>query len=556
MEKTEKELQQYLLAYFPRENESCEWKEFSSMKNQFCGKEGDDVVSYVSALANMEGGSLVMGIKDKTLDIVGIDNYNYDQEKVRLRLKDQCTNIPIEDVKLTEFRTSDTDKLVWVLTVPKHSFRLPVYAHSKAWQRIDDSLVELTPSRLQAILEELPNIKDWSAEIVPDATLKDLDDMALAKARIQYAKVHSRIGKETIDSWPIEDFLAYSGVMVDGQLTRAALLLLGTPMSAVKLRPAVAEVTWILKNPDGTTKDYEHFGPPFILTVDDILKKIRNITMRELTGGTLFPDTMQQYDDYTIRELLHNCIAHQDYTLQQRVNFVEREGSLYYENGAVFLPGNIERVIEGKAPQRYYRNHCLCDAMAHFNMIDKVGRGIQEVYRKQKERHFPMPDYEINKDEQTVSVTVYGKVIDEAYTNMLLRNTDLSLKDCILLDAVQKKRKITEDALKYLRKKGLIEGRRPNVLISKRIAKATGQQADYSRNKGFEEEKYEALIINALEHHGELTKEKIKELLYDLLPKGYTLDQKRNRVDYSLKKLRTAKRITYNAETKQWKLVK
>lgn len=556
MEKTEKELQQYLLAHFPRENESCEWKEFSSMKNQFCGKEGDDVVSYVSALANMEGGSLVMGIKDKTLDIVGIDNYNYDQEKVRLRLKDQCTNIPIEEVKLTEFRTSDTNKLVWVLTVPKHSFRLPVYAHSKAWQRIDDSLVELTPSRLQAILEELPNIKDWSAEIVPDATLKDLDDMALAKARIQYAKVHSRIGKETIDSWPIEDFLAYSGVMVDGQLTRAALLLLGTPMSAVKLRPAVAEVTWILKNSDGTTKDYEHFGPPFILTVDDILKKIRNITMRELTGGTLFPDTMQQYDDYTIRELLHNCIAHQDYTLQQRVNFVEREGSLYYENGAVFLPGNIERVIEGKAPQRYYRNHCLCDAMAHFNMIDKVGRGIQEVYRKQKERHFPMPDYEINKDEQTVSVTVYGKVIDEAYTNMLLRNTDLSLKDCILLDAVQKKRKITEDALKYLREKGLIEGRRPNVLISKRIAKATGQQADYSRNKGFEEEKYEALIINALEHHGELTKEKIKELLYDLLPKGYTLDQKRNRVDYSLKKLRTAKRITYNAETKQWKLVK
>lgn len=550
----EYELQQYLLANFPRESESCEWKEFSTLKHHFNGKEGEDLISYVSALANMDGGSLVIGIKDSTLEIVGIDTYNYDQEKVRLRLKDQCANLPIEGVKLTEFRTTDTNKIVWVLTIPKHSFRLPVYAHSKAWQRIEDSLVELTPSRQQVILEELPNIKDWSAEKVPEATLNDLDELALAKARIQYAKVHSRIGKETIESWSVEDFLAYSGVMVDGQLTHAALLLLGTPQSAVKLRPAVAEVTWILKNPDGTTRDYEHFGPPFILTVDDILKKIRNITMRELTGGTLFPDTMQQYDDYTIREVLHNCIAHQDYMLQQRINFVEREGFLYYENGAMFLPGNIERIIEGKAPQRYYRNRCLCEAMAHFNMIDKVGRGIQEVFRKQKERHFPMPDYEINQEEQTVSVTVYGKVIDDAYTNMLLHNTQLSLKDCILLDAVQKKRKMTEAALNYLRKKRLIEGRRPHIFISQQVAKATGQQVDYSRNKGFEEEKYEALIINALEHHGELAKEKIKELLYDLFPKDYTLDQKRNRVDYILKKLKGANRIKYNADTKQWVL--
>ena len=68
--------------------------------------------------------------------------------------------------------------------------------------------------------------------------------------------------------------------------------------------------------------DYEHFTIPFILTVDKVLAKIRNKTMRELPGGTLFPDTMKQYDDYTIREALHNCIAHQDYTLQQRISFV------------------------------------------------------------------------------------------------------------------------------------------------------------------------------------------------------------------------------------------
>ena len=60
------------------------------------------------------------------------------------------------------------------------------------------------------------------------------------------------------------------------------------------------------------------------------MSKIHNLTMRELPGGTLFPETMKQYDDYTIREALHNAIAHQDYTLQQRINFVENPGWLYY----------------------------------------------------------------------------------------------------------------------------------------------------------------------------------------------------------------------------------
>lgn len=53
---TEQELQQYLLSKYPKENEECEWKEFKNMKNDFNGKEKDDVISYVSALSNMEGG--------------------------------------------------------------------------------------------------------------------------------------------------------------------------------------------------------------------------------------------------------------------------------------------------------------------------------------------------------------------------------------------------------------------------------------------------------------------------------------------------------------------
>lgn len=78
---TEKELQEYLLENYPAENAKCEWKEYKNLKHKFNGAEKDDIVSYVSAIANMEGGHLVVGVQDKTLRIVGIQNfYNYNRQ--------------------------------------------------------------------------------------------------------------------------------------------------------------------------------------------------------------------------------------------------------------------------------------------------------------------------------------------------------------------------------------------------------------------------------------------------------------------------------------------
>lgn len=83
---TEIELQKHLQERFPCENEACDWKEFKNLKNLFNGKEGDDVVSYVTAISSMNGGHLVIGVKDHSLDIVGTDTYNYDCQSATLRL--------------------------------------------------------------------------------------------------------------------------------------------------------------------------------------------------------------------------------------------------------------------------------------------------------------------------------------------------------------------------------------------------------------------------------------------------------------------------------------
>ena len=525
---TELELQQYFLREYPQENTRCEWKEFKNLKNSFCGDEKDDVISYVSAIANMEGGHLVIGVHDKTLEIVGTDTYNYDRQKAILRLAERCVNLSTEGLDIDEFITDDTNRKIWVIHIPKHLPKRPVFAHNKAWQRIEDSLVEMTTERMSAILDEpIFSETDWSAQIVSDATIDDLDEVAIAKARMMFKKVHSRIPEAEVNAWSVETFLSKCGIMKNGGITRAAIILLGKYESAFKLRPAVAQVTWTRRDEKQDVVDYEHFTVPFILTVDEILSKIENLTMREMPGGTLFPDTMKQYDDYTIREALHNCIAHQDYTMQQRINFVENPTYLYYSNAGSFIPGTLENALTNEEPQAYFRNECLCRAMVDFNMIDTVSRGIKKMFNEQWRRHFPMPDYEIDARNRKVSVRIYGNEINKQYTNLLKTNNSLTLWNCISLDAVQKGRTIHEDVAQDLLNRGLIEGEAPNYTISLGIAKATRQLQGYTRQKGLDKEKIKQMILQYLKNAGTdgAKRDSIYEYVKDVMPQVKTHEQ-------------------------------
>lgn len=543
---TSQELQQYLLREFPQENARCEWKEMKNLKNLFAGDEKNDVISYVAAIANMEGGHLVIGVQDKTLEIVGTDlsKFNLNAQSAVWKLLEHCTNLSSEGLSIDEYTTEDSHKTVWIIHIPKHLPRRPVYAHKKAWQRVEDSLVEMTPERLAAILEEpVFEAKDWSAEIVSNAVLTDLDELAVAKARVMFKKVHaSKIPAEEIDAWTVEELLSNSGIMIDGKLTRAAIILLGKPVSVFKLRPAVVEVTWTLRDERQEVVDYEHFTAPFILTVDQILSKIRNLTMRELPGGTLFPETMKQYDDYTIREALHNAIAHQDYTLQQRINFVENPGYLYYANGGSFIPGTLQNVLTTKGPQRYFRNECLCRAMVNFNMIDTVSRGIKKMFNEQWKRHFPMPDYEIDALNKEVGVKIYGNTINEKYTELLKENNTLTLEDCILLDAVQKRHRISEKDVVALLNRGLLEGDTSEYNISLDIAKKTRQLPYYTHNRGLDKAKLQHMILQYLQNAGSVgaKRDAIFDYLRDVLPRNKTPEQQERMVGNILAEMKEA----------------
>lgn len=368
--------------------------EFKKAERNF---DTDDLGKYFSALsneANLRGVDfawLVMGYHEPTHTIVGT-SFKNSEEAINKLKHDIALN---STYKLT-FREvapiTIEGKRVLMFKIPAAPRNIVVKWKGIPYGRDGESLVPLNQSKSDEIRYQTP-IPDWSAELVDAATLEDLDELALATARIMYKKVHgSTIPANEVDEWSTEEFLCHSEMMREGKLTRAAILLLGKPLALQKIHPANAQITWVWKDKDGEVVDYEHFSIPYILTVDKIFNKIRNKTMRELPGGTLFPDTMKQYEDYSIREALHNCIAHQDYSLGGRITLVENEGFLFYSNKGTFIPKSIETVLKEKGPQSEYRNTCLAHGMVHFNMIDTVGRGIPKMFKEQRRRFFPMPE--------------------------------------------------------------------------------------------------------------------------------------------------------------------
>jgi ATP-dependent DNA helicase RecG len=314
---------------------------------------------------------------------------------------------------------------------------------------------------------------------------------------------------------------------------------------------------WRLYDSNDMVKDYTEFNIPFITIVDKAYAKIRNLTYRYMPNqSTLFPVETQQYDASLLRELLNNCIAHQDYTIGGRIYLDEFEDMIVVSNPGSFLPGDIREVLKPGYTAPYYRNQLLADAMAKFNMIDTVQMGIRKVFNIQRSRCFPMPDYDLGTPRK-VAVRVHGKVLDENYTRLLFERDDLALDTIFLLDRVQKKLPLEKEQYKSLKKLGVVEGKIPNVYVSATIAEIIDERAQYTRNKAMNDKYYMDLIINYLQQFGSGTKADFIKLFSDKLSDVLDDRQKDNKLRYFLTAMHKnglIERTTRTKRTGAWRL--
>ncbi len=533
---TELELRQILqqLRNLTAENEIVEFKE---AKN---GYDFSKLGKYFSALsneANLKGRPyawLVFGVENKRHAIVGSQfrMLRKDLDSLKSEIANKTTN-RITFIEIYEI--NEPEGRVVMFQIPAAPKGFPIAFDGHYYGRDDEELSPLNLEEIERIRAQATT-EDWSAAIVPDATIEDLDEEAIALARKNFKNKFPEKAEE-VDGWNNITFLNKAKITIKGKITRTAIILLGKEESEHFINPAEAKVRWLLKDANGNDKDYAIFSCPMLLAVDKVYAKIRNLKYRYIKEGTLFPDEVNQYEPYSIREALNNCIAHQDYTKHGRINVVEMDDQLIFTNLGSFIPGSIEKVVKEDAPEEHYRNRFLATAMFNLKMVDTAGGGIKKIFNFQRERFFPMPDYDLSG--RKVKVTISGKILDMDYARLLAKNRDLTLEEIMMLDKVQKKKPLTDFEEKHLRYKKLIEGRKPNYYIGIKVAQKTGQKAAYSKTKGFEKGYYLDLIVKALKEHNSLTRSDVDELLWKKLPDWMDDTQRKTKINHLLTELRT-----------------
>lgn len=545
------------LLHLPREQATVEFKTN--------WEQADDIGQYISALANAaalhghDRAWVIWGVNDTTRAVTGTTFDPFAQKSKEgsnqaLSMWLQVLTAPRADFCFYEVQHHQ-HRVVILEIHPARS--APVAFQHVRYIRVDSHKVKLAdyPDK-EARLWALLGVKDdWSGELVPGATFDDLDVSAVAAARQRFADFLIRSESDTtrhasiraeVAGWDDATLLNKARITKQGRITRAALLLLGKDEASHFLAPADIKISWVQRDAQNSTGPSAPFGIPFLLATDKVYARIRNATLDHMPDGTLFPTPVPQYDPWVVREALHNCIAHQDYLLGGKINVIEHPDRLVLTNLGQFIPESVEWMLKHQSPPEHYRNQWLIDGMIRLRMIEQAGSGIQRMFRTQRERLFPLPDYVFSTTPQghpRVELTLQGQVLDPKFTRVLMARPDLDLGQVLWLDRVQKGQPLSADAVKELRMAGLIEGRAPKVFISAKVADAVGQKAKYIHNRGLGDSYYQQLVLDYLKKYGQASRSDLDDLLLAKLPDVLVGQQRANKVKNLMQGMRRAQLI-------------
>ena len=448
---------------------------------------------------------------------------------MQIRLLTESLFIEIHELILQEGR-------VLLFQIPPAPRGLPISFDGHYYGRDGESLVALNIEELERIRFQ-GSMEDWSAAIVPDATIDDLDPDAILKARTEFRKRNPKYANE-LKGWSDSKFLDKAKLTIKGKITRTALILLGKEEEEHFLGSTV-KIRWNLKTLTNQDKAFEVYSIPLLLAVDEVYRNIRNLKYVYLRDDTLFPDEFLRYEPFNIREPLNNAIAHQDYTKKAYINVVEFEDDhLVFSNYGTFLPKSVEDVVLRDAPEENYRNPFLVAAMKNLDMIETQGGGIRKLLNFQRQRFFPMPDFDFSDGKCKVTIT--GKIINEDFARILIKNPTLSLEDLLLLDKVQKQKPINEETYLYLKKQKFIEGRKNNPFLSYYVIEPTNDpqlKADYIKNRGLDDDFAKKYLFDYI-RLGKVQRKDIDKFIWEKLPDVLNESKKKNKIKNLLQELR------------------
>jgi len=460
--------------------------EFKQAGRQF---DFEKLTRYCVALANERGGKLILGVTDKPpRQVAGTEAFP-DVGKTQAQLLDRLhLRIDMEEMVHPDGR-------IVVVHVPSRPIGRPVEYRGAYWMRSHDALVPMTPEKLQQIFAEAE--PDFSAQMCKEATIRDLDQHAIKTFRKRW---HRRSGNDELLGISSEQLLEDAELVVDGGVTYAALILLGTHKAlGIHLAQAEAIFEYRSKETSLPFQQRKEYRKGFFLYYDDLWNTInlRNDEYQYQDG--LFMLTIPTFNELVIREAILNAVSHRDY---------RHAGSVFIKQ----YPTKIELVSPGGFPsgitpenilwKQHPRNRRIAEVFAKCGMVERSGQGANRMFELCARESKQPPDYS-GTDDYEVFLTLYGKVQDPRFLTFLEkigreRQVSFEATDFITLDLINREQKLpswAKERVPLLLKSGAIERIGRKYMLSRKYYEFVDRKGVYTRKRGLDLETNKQLLL-------------------------------------------------------------
>lgn len=383
--------------------DKVEFKEAQQQYGYDASRKG--VLGYVVALANENGGKLILGVKENKgglHQIVGSKAWEGREGKLE---EDVYKDLQVRVETEVLFEGSNR---VLVIHVPSRPVGKALKFKDVPLMRVGEELHPMSDEQLFKILQEQE--PDFSAKICEGLTLGDLDQGAIERMKERYG---AKQNNPSFRSKGTEQVLSDLRLLSNGRLTYAALILLGKKKAIQHYLPQAC-VTWEFRFAEGQiTHDFrENVCLPLFLGIDHIWNLINGKNGRIPISEGAFISDLMAFNEDVIREALLNAIAHRDYSVTSEVVIKQYPREMIINNPGGFPKGvTIENLLTVSSTPR---SRLMAEVLEKTGLVERSGQGVDKIYAYTLAEGKPMPSYQ-DSDMFQVSLKLSGTVEDKAF---------------------------------------------------------------------------------------------------------------------------------------------
>lgn len=325
------------------------------------------IIKAVIAFANTSGGNIVIGVQNKSKQVVGVKNPLQEEERLASAIADSIAPLVIPDIQILSFR----NKELLVIQVPHLAG--PVYLKSAGLER--GSYVRIGSTNRLADSETILALQMLSRNISFDelpcvkATLADIDDTKISATLSPAFKNISKKQYESLGLAIRQHTKSYP--------THAGILL----FSQHRLRwfpDAVIRCVCFADETHEEIIDQQVIRAPLIDAHEEVLAFIRRNTKMRAKINASKREDIPQYPPQAVREALINAIVHADYSLKgsgiQIAIFSDR---IEITNPGVLPYGQtMELALSGVSRMR---NRTVGRVFREIKLIEQLGTGLKRI---------------------------------------------------------------------------------------------------------------------------------------------------------------------------------